>query len=125
MAPVVARVQCVAHCIEDERTMRRFLSPTTLLNLARSAAAALVLALLLAVPPIAVEAVEGRQFESRVIGVVPIRNPGRGMPWRARVTVELKDGTRHRLTLPRPHPRVGQTLMLELVDGDLRPLRRS
>jgi hypothetical protein len=81
------------------------------------------LSALLAMPAGADGRVADSTVAADVIGVVPLRSPGRGVPWRARVTVLLDDGTRVRLTYGRPHPRVGDRVQLLLSDGELKPFR--
>lgn len=77
----------------------------------------------LALPAGALEATPAKVIDAEVVSVVPIRTPGRGLPWRARVTVQLDAGTQHRLTYNRPHPRVGERVQLQLANGELRPVR--
>lgn len=67
--------------------------------------------------------------QAEVIAVTPRRSPGRGVSWRGRVLVKLEEGSRHRLTLRRPLPRVGDSLPVVVIadgqDGEptVRPLR--
>lgn len=81
-----------------------------------------VLGAAVAAPTAALERAPVRVVDAEVVSVIPIRTPGRGLPWRARVTVQLDVGTQHRLTYARPHPRVGERVQLQLADGELRPL---
>lgn len=61
--------------------------------------------------------------QAEVVAVTPRRSPGRGVTWRGRVMVKLEEGSRHRLTLRRPLPRVGDTLPVVVIadgnDGEL------
>lgn len=83
------------------------------------------LSALLATTASADERVVDGHVAADVIGVVPLRSAGRGLPWRARVTVRLDDGLRVRLTYRRPFPRVGERVQLQLVNGELQAVRPS
>jgi len=62
-------------------------------------------------------------IDAEVVSVVPIRTPGRGMPGRAHVTVQLDEGTQHRVTYNRPLPKVGERVRLQMACDELRPVR--
>ncbi len=99
-----------------ERSMLKGKRPIALVGV-------VVLSTLLAMPASALERMAEGLVEAKVIGVVPIRAPGRGTAWRARVTLQLDEGTRIRLTYHRPHPRVGERVQLRLTDGEFKPVR--
>jgi hypothetical protein len=99
-----------------ERTILEHLRPVAWAGIA-------ALSALLTMPAAAAGRVVDRVVEGDVTGVVPLRAAGRGMPWRARVTIRLDDGLRQRLTYGRPFPRVGERVQLQLSDGELTPIR--
>ncbi len=77
----------------------------------------------LALPATAMERAPSSLIDAEVVSVVPIRTPGRGMPGRAHVTVQLDEGTQHRVTYNRPLPKVGERVRLQMARDELRPVR--
>lgn len=68
----------------------------------------------------AAPATDSHPREAEVVAVVPYRGPGRGPRRPARITIELDDGTRHRLWLRPPLPKPGEKLPVRILGGEVR-----
>lgn len=66
--------------------------------------------------------------DAAVVAVTPYRGVGRGVRRPARITIELDDGSRHRVWLRPPLPAVGERLPVRVIGGgtsatDVEPAR--